>query len=370
MTLVRTREIIVQLLQNVGGRKEVSEYLRHYTSVDTRRFVVVTFARDVDVVVKADDVAAALSFLHQVGLYPIVLLTGQTAALALADALEERACRARPLANIDNAAVMSALKASTLPIIGVEDGLLAAVRAITAQVQPHKIVLLDNVGGLYVRDGNRIDAINLAEDEQHLARLLDDAQRERLERFIPLLTDLPHDLSLSVTSPEHLARELFTHHGAGTLVRRGERVLAYASFDEVDTERMRALIASCFDRDLVPDYFANKSCHRVYLTESYRATAIITQDGDLPPYLDKFAVTRKAQGEGVGSSMWARIRADHKTLFWRARTENPINSWYFQQADGTLKSGAWTVFWYGLNGFSEIQRCVDVALTLPATLVG
>jgi acetylglutamate kinase len=368
MSVDRTREVIHQLLENIGGRKEVAEYLRHYTGVDTQRFAVVTFARDVDVIARAPDVASALSFLHEVGLYPIVVLGGQAAALTLADALEERGCRARPMSSIDNAAVVSALRAKTLPIIGVDNGLLAAVRTLAAQIEPQKIVLLDNDGGLHGSDGHRIDAINLAEDEANLDRLLDGAQRERLDRFIPLLEDLPHFVSLSVTSPAHLARELFTHRGAGTLVRRGERVLAHESFDDVDKRRVRELIVSCFDRQLIPEYFVKKECHRIYLTQSYRATAVLTRDGDLPPYLDKFAVTRKAQGEGLGGSLWARIRADNPKLFWRSRTDNPVNGWYFQQADGTYKTEQWTVFWYGLADFAEIERCVNDALSQPATL--
>ncbi len=364
----RTRELIVKLLENVGGRKEVAEYLRHYTSVDTQRFAIVTFARDVDVVASVEAVAVALSFLHEVGLFPVVALKGQTAALALTDALEARSCRARPMTSIDEAGVLSALRAKTLPIIGVEDGLLGAVRALAMQIQPHKIILLDKDGGLHGTDGHRIDAINLAEDEPNLDRLLDGAQRDRLDRFIPLLEDLPRFVSLSVTSPTHLARELFTHRGAGTLVRRGERVLCHESFDAADTERLGGLIKACFGRELVADYFTQKRCHRVYLSESYRATAIITRDGSLPPYLDKFAVTQKAQGEGLGSSLWKRLRADHPKLFWRARTDNPVNSWYFQQADGTHRSKQWTVFWYGLADFGEIEKCVDDATAQPATL--
>ena len=48
--------------------------------------------------------------------------------------------------------------------------------------------------------------------------------------------------------------------------------------------------------------------------------------------------------------------------------DNEINPWYFQQADGSYRSGRWTVFWYGLEGFDEIRTCIDHALSLPATL--
>ncbi len=377
----RTREIIVQLLQNIGGRKEVTEYLRHYTGAQTQRFALVTFAKDVDVDARADDIADALSFLHQVGMYPVVMVRGRSSVLHLTDALESRGSRARPVTSgvfvsgddaldrIDDAEVLAAVRAHTLPIIAVDGAsMVAAVRAMARHLQPHKIVVLDNDGGLIGLDGHRVDAINLAEDQPRLSLMLDEGQRARLDRFIPLLEDLPSFVSLSVTSPEHLARELFTHRGAGTLVRRGEAVRVHESFAEVDQLRLRQLIHSCFDRPLVPTYFETKVCRRVYLTESYRATAIITQERDGPPYLDKFAVTKKAQGEGVGTSLWRRVRADHERLFWRSRRDNPINPWYFQQAEGTFSAGPWTVFWFGLESFEEIERCTTMALSLPPTL--
>ena len=55
-------------------------------------------------------------------------------------------------------------------------------------------------------------------------------------------------------------------------------------------------------------------------------------------------------------------------LYWRARTDNPINPWYFQRADGSYTRGPWTVFWTGLVEFPEIQDCIERALAEPPTL--
>lgn len=397
-----TRGVIVRLLENIGGRKEVNEYLRHYCSVDTQRFAVITFGPDIVVSRELDEVAGALSFLHQVGLRPIVLVEGraepgaehpreaarlatQTEALALADALEALGCRSRPITGgvfvgqgIDDTPMLAAIRGDQLPIIGLHasapDGrprrasTLSALRALAGHVQPHKIIWLEQQG-LRDAEGERIDAVNLAEDYERLRPRLGAEQRTRLEAFRELLEALPPFSSLSVTSPAHLARELFTHRGAGTLIRRGEAVRMFERFDELDTERLRGLVESCFGRTLVPGYFDDKRCHRVYVTDSYRATAIITREAEqAPPYLDKFAVTRKAQGEGLGGSVWTRLRADHPRLFWRSRSDNAVNGWYFEQADGAYRTDRWTVFWCGLEGFEEIERCVRLALELPATL--
>lgn len=218
-------------------------------------------------------------------------------------------------------------------------------------------------------NGRVLSAVNLAEDFEPLRAepwlSIDD--RHRLEDVAALLDDLPDTSSVSITSPEHLARELFTHVGAGTLVRRGTRVLRVDRFEDLDQARLRQLLETCFGRALAPGYFDYKRCYRVYLSEDYRATAILTQENGMP-YLDKFAVTPQAQGEGLGGSVWGRMRRENPRLFWRARSQNEVNGWYFQQSDGTYKTEKWTVFWYGIHSFAEIQRCVETALGVPPTL--
>jgi acetylglutamate synthase len=214
-----------------------------------------------------------------------------------------------------------------------------------------------------------ISAVNLEEDYERLLDKpwLDAGMKRTLKEIKRLLDKLPHASSVSITSPDQVARELFTHTGSGTLVRRGERVLVHETLAGVDKARLRGLLETCFQRSLADDYFEKKAFHRVYLAESYRATAIITED-PIAPYLDKFAVTAEAQGAGIGGSLWARMKRDNPKLYWRARNENEVNTWYFQQAHGSCRDATWTVFWYGLSGFDEIRACVEHALALPATL--
>ena len=85
-------------------------------------------------------------------------------------------------------------------------------------------------GGLRDEFGDILSAINLAEDHEPLLRepWVDDATRHKLALTHELLDQLPRTSSVSITSPELLARELFTHKGSGTLVRRGERITLHA----------------------------------------------------------------------------------------------------------------------------------------------
>jgi bifunctional N-acetylglutamate synthase/kinase len=323
--------------------------------------------------------------------------------LRLVEALEDLGTRARPVtsgvfeaelidpdrlglvgrvARVHTEAIEASLRAGHLPILTclgetaggqiVNVNSDMAVRELSKMIQPFKLIFLTEPGGLLGEDGEILSAVNLAEDYDALMEQpwLHSGMRGKLQEIKKILDDLPPESSVSITSPDHLAKELFTHIGSGTLVRRGERVRRFDALEGVDLSRLRALLEACFGRRLDDDYFEKKPIHRVYLSDTYRATAILTRyaGAALPPYLDKLAVTTEAQGAGVGGSLWKRMQAENPRLYWRARTENEINPWYFQKSQGSYKEGRWTVFWYGLEGWDEIKACVDHALALPATL--
>ncbi len=435
----KTQDVISRLLRNIGTRSEVEQYLKLYSSVESKRFAVIkvggaVLSRDLD------SLASSLTFLTNVGLYPIVIHGAgpqldealkaaeietprfdglratspaaleiarrvfQRESLRMCEALEEMGTRARPIASgvfeaevvdaerlglvgrvtkVHLDAIESSLRAGHLPILAslgeTPGGQIlnvnadVAARALALGIEPFKIIFLTETGGLLDGDGQVLSAINLVEDYGPLMEQpwLNGGMRLKIEEIKQLLDGLPHSSSVSITSPDHLARELFTHKGSGTLIRQGERVelLEGDAFTGIDQSRLRGLLEDCFQRKLTDNYFDKKRFFRVYLADSYRATAILTQEGRREiPYLDKFAVTQEAQGAGIGGSIWQRMKRDNPKLFWRSRAENPINGWYFDQAEGSHKSGRWTVFWYGLEGFPEIRACVEKALSLPPTL--
>ena len=54
----------------------------------------------------------------------------------------------------------------------------------------------------------------------------------------------------------------------------------------------------------------------------------------------------------------------------RARADNPVNGWYAENAGGLYKTPKWWVFWCGMTDWREIERSVEHALAMPATLKG
>lgn len=249
-----------------------------------------------------------------------------------------------------------------------------AVNALVRALRPYKIVFLTETGGLLDGEGRVIDSINLHTDYAALARApwLHSGMRLKLEQIRDLLEALPPSSSVSITRPAELARELFTHRGSGTLVRRGEKVRRCTRWSQLDLERLRALIESSFGRKLVPDYFERTKLFRAYVSENYRAALILTREtfanGSRIAYLDKFGVAEDAQGEGLGRAAWQVMRADNPALFWRARHGNGINEFYVAEADGCIKQPRWNAFWYGLDSFALIEACVEHCAVRPATL--
>lgn len=304
-----------------------------------------------------------------------------TAGVFRAEATEDRYGLAGQPVAIDEEPIRWALAANAVPVVsalGETDGgqilsldPAAAARTLAGIVRPHKTIFLNAQGGLARKTGGIISAVNLAEDFEDLVNRGDigTAVQEELEALNELLTELPPDSSVSFTSPDLLAKELFTHTGAGTLVRMGVPVRSFSSFEEIDRARLRGLLEDCFGKALDPDYFDKRKVHRIYLSDDYRAVAIVVDLDQSVPYLDKFAVTAAAQGEGVGASVWRRLRRDEPKLFWRARANNPVNPWYFRHAQGTFRDEGWVVFWYGFDDFASAYGCVECALVLPATFI-
>ncbi|HEX7338798.1 MAG TPA: acetylglutamate kinase [Rhodanobacteraceae bacterium] len=283
---------------------------------------------------------------------------------------------------INLAAIDASLRANSIPVIAsvgeTDEGQILNVNAdiaaneLVRALRPYKIVFLTGTGGLLDGGGKVIDSINLSTEYDHLMAQswITGGMRLKLEQIANLLADLPLTSSVSITRPSELAKELFTHKGSGTLVRRGEKVLRFDSWDGIDTARMRELVESSFGRQLVPDYFDITVPYRVYVSENYRAAMILTEQGGLP-YLDKFAVLDDAQGEGLGRAVWQVMREENPTLFWRSRHNNQVNIFYYAQSDGCLKQPRWKVFWYGLDGnFDTIARCVHYCEEHTPTLIG
>ena len=277
------------------------------------------------------------------------------------------------------APIEASLNAGSIPVIAslgeTPDGQILNVNAdfaaneLVRVLKPYKIVFLTETGGLLDGAGKIIDSINLSSEYEHLMQQpwLHSGMRLKLEQIKNLLDSLPPTSSVSITRPSELAKELFTHRGSGTLVKLGEKVQKYTSWDQIDLPRLRKLIESSFRRELVDDYFETTTLFRAYVSENYRAAIILTQES-AGIYLDKFAVLDDAQGEGLGRAVWLEMHEETPKLFWRSRHGNVVNDFYFSESDGSYRLNGWKMFWYGFDDFDAIARCAAHCHERPATL--
>ncbi|XP_077391142.1 N-acetylglutamate synthase, mitochondrial [Festucalex cinctus] len=241
--------------------------------------------------------------------------------------------------------------------------------AISHALQPHKVMFLTNMGGLRNQENKVLGTVSLPGDLPHLsmAPWLSAKERHRVSGIARLLSRLPTESSAVITSVDTLLTELFSHKGSGSLFKNRDPIHRYTSFNEIDVDRLLALINKTFDKTLKRDYIDSLKghLHSVYLSEGYTAAAIVTMEVANTPYLDKIVVSSTEQGQGTGHIMWECIRQDLGKLFWRSKTNNKVNPWYFKHCDGSFANGDWIVFWCGLTDIRESYELVEYAKNLP-----
>ncbi len=285
------------------------------------------------------------------------------------------------VARVETSGIEAAIRAQSIPVIAslgeTSGGQILNVNAdwsaneLVKTLQPYKIIFLTGTGGLLDGQGRIIDSINLSTEYEQLREQpwLHSGMRVKIEQIHDLLMQLPPSSSVSITRPDDLAKELFTHRGSGTLVRRGERIRCVKGWGKLDRAKLTHLIESGFGRKLTADYFEKVRPWRVYVSEHYRAALILTRENGIA-HLDKFAVMDDAQGEGLGRAAWQVMRAENPQLFWRSRRGNGINDFYFAESDGCIKGERWHVFWYGLENFEDVRFAAEHCRGRPATLKG
>ncbi|MFW5816367.1 MAG: acetylglutamate kinase [Wenzhouxiangella sp.] len=427
--MAEIRQTVIELLGQLGSSREARQYLKQFSRIEEARFAVVKVGGAV-LSEDLDELAAALAFLHRLGLTPIVMhgagpqldqamaeagvpvekhdglrvTTEAVMAVArpviyranatLVDALEARGVRARGilhgvfnarLADPENLGlvgridsveldpVRSAVRAGALPVVAclgespsgqvMNINADIATRELVWTVRPYKVIFLTGTGGLLDQNGRIISAISISGDYEHLIAQdwVHSGMQLKLAQIKDMLERLPPETSVSITSAAKLTRELFTHTGAGTLIRRGERI---EWFDRVPQDRVAALEAmleESFGRRLRADWRQGRELEGILLAETGRAAALIARGVDGTPYLDKFVVTPEAQGEGLAAALWQILRARCPRLYWRSRAANPIAAWYLQQAHASFRRGEWIVHVIGVADFSLLERLVEDA---------
>lgn len=385
---------MLTFLESVGRRTEAELYLRVFRELPRESFAIV--APECSLIRQSGaSIAEQLRFLADMGLFaPIVMGLFEPTQAAVAT---DRLLRRLRTAGLDAAvydlpqpdlasAVRAELRNGQVPVLCFTDPdpsleqRFATVGRVAEELGSRKLVLLRHKGALGAgldrrlelapghsipMNGDGISVVNLRTDFELLSTrsLLGPDDSALLEGIRALLeSDTVPLLQTNVTAPLALLRELFTVRGAGTLIKRGTAILRAERYADVDQDRLRNLLETSFAKPLVPDFFEHPLT-AVYHEPGYRGAAII-EPSPIAPVLSKFAVDPVAQGEGMGRDIWQAFVRHYPRVIWRARTNNPICSWYTWQSDGLVRVGKWTVYWRGVDA-EDIPAVIDEMLSRP-----
>lgn len=262
-------EAVLRFLESVGRKAESDFYVQLFRRAARERFAALSI--DANVARTALDVVALhLKFLADLGLIPVVTL----GLFEPTDAAEVAARLARRLGDQGVAAALppdahpaalgpwatALCRRGVIPIVpfGPAHGATLNARfdqlaALLAALQIPRLIFLHRPGGLRQRDV-LVPQVNVGTDLPALLASRDLSRKERaiVTQSARLIGAMAHKLLVTVTSPLNLLRELFTVKGAGTLLRRGARVLRIDRYDDLDRDRLAALIASSFGRTRPP----------------------------------------------------------------------------------------------------------------------
>ncbi len=391
-TVQAPADTLLTFIRSVGSRADVDLYVDLFRRLNKESFAVI--ATEATTVRHAGgSFAEQVAFLAELGLFaPIVLGLFEPAAMPGAgDELTKRLDDAGLDTVVHSAdetelhrELVRELRSEKTPLILLKNderaGRFHELGEIAHALESRKVVALRRLGALGppgskpLRLGpahtiplheNGISIINLRTDYDALrqADLLDADELELLASVRELLSNTETTpTQVSIASPLHLLRELFTVKGAGTLIKRGTPILHRSSYDGVDCQKLHELLESSFSKKLNPTFFERPVCG-VYLDETYRGVAIL-EPGKVGAFLTKFAVDRVAQGDGIARDLWQALARNEKTVSWRARPDNPIASWYSSLCDGFVRTATWNVYWRGVEPTripDVVEHAIDAA---------
>lgn len=365
-------EAVLKFLQSVGRGNEADFYIRLFRSTAPERFATLVINAST-LTEGINTVVGDLKFLHSLGLTPVVVIglhwsrDVQANGKRLSDKLADVNVPA-VVTTADLPTLIEHTHAGRIPIVPLdganEEERYVSLGALVSALQSRKLIFARKEGGLRVA-GDWVPDVNLSYELDALRAHPDLSVRQRslVAHAAKLLFEqASHKLTVSIVSPLNLLHELFTVKGAGTLLHRGAKILAFDGLADVDQTRLTELLSSSFGRVPDPTFF-DRPIDRAYIEEGYQGAALM-RNVPLGGYLTKFAVTREAQGEGLGRDLWRRMSDDYPRIIWRARTKNPIGPWYDKLCDGRVKHGDWTVYFKGLP-VEDMQAAVTYALEQP-----
>ncbi len=386
---------VLHFLGSLGQRSEGELYLRIFQSLPRGQFALLVLSREV-VQGRAGTLAEQLAFLSQLGLMPSLLL-GAVESISPGEvdqfvgALKEVGLVARisHCSSSTSPAELSKLRDQGRKLAELEVHLLVMSEPsepllveVVRSIAPRRVVFLRRAGGIGPHRDSRVEfapghvisnsssgigVVSLRSDGDDLlsSELLNEEDKSALRRAASVLNgfaSVDKRATLSIASPLSLLRELFTVSGDGTLVKLGAIVQSFSQYDLLNQKRLELLLEKSFARHLKSTFWKRPPL-QLFVEADYRGVALLEPGRDAA-FLSKFGVLPDARGEGLGQELWWALSKSYPAVYWRARANNPINTWYASVCDGMHRSGEWNVYWRGVVA-SDLPGLIADALGRP-----
>ena len=278
------------------------------------------------------------------------------------------------ITKVNKEAIEKSIEAGYIPIMTSmaesEDGRLLNVNADVAAaelaraLEPLKVVYLSEKGGLFDGEGEKISHINLDEEFDHLMSQpwCRYGTRLKIREIKELLDTLPRSSSVAIIHPSDLQKELFTDSGAGTLIRRGDKIQKVSSISEIeDLGKLKgALIRERegLDAEATVERFVDllsETPFTAYYDDAMQCVAVVlpTSNDRAVASLATLAITKSGWLSNVAENVFAAIKKDHPSMVWTVSEDDENLTWFFEKADGTFNKNGSVLFYYGCDLRSE-----------------
>lgn len=245
-----------------------------------------------------------------------------------------------------------------------------AAAELARALEPLKVVYLSEKGGLFDGEGGKISAINLDEEfdwymQQAWCKY---GTRLKIKEIKDLLDTLPRSSSVAIIHPQDLQKELFTDSGAGTLVRRGTKLLSATGLKEInDVEKLKEVLVRDREgpnsRQTVDTYieFLKENPFKAYYDEAMDAVAIVLPPNEKRPLatLATLTITKSGWLSNIADNLFTAIKKDFPKLVWTVKEDDENLTWFWDKADGSLSVNGDVMFWCGIKDGNEIVKVMQ-----------
>ena len=162
-----------------------------------------------------------------------------------------------------------------------------------------------------------------------------------------------------------MSLELFTDSGAGTLVRRGQKVNVTTTISgSKDIELLKQTLVrdrEALDARQTVERYVDSLREREFTAfhdDGMEGLAIVLppqKDGPQLAQLATLTLSRAAWLTNLSDNLFAAIKKDFPKLMWTVKQDDENLTWFFDKADGSLTRAGEVLFWYGIESGDEVR---------------